>query len=209
MSKIRQNFNHLHIIQPMTSHSTDLLSCDWLKEVYVVTPSYTCTPGLGLFTLIWFLKKISHPKNCPILCWLADLKCTLCLSQFVNKILEKRDHTLKSFCHTLASSPNASSSMWNSWSHFNCAMLNIYIAHENGTYFANPIVYKCVYVDGGGAPRAKFAEKVHKPPLWVIVIKLIELNGLDASIWVPWSPSDPKKLWCTALIEVFKFIRYV
>ena len=29
-------------------------------------------------------------------------------------------------------------------------MLNIYIAHENGTYFANPIVYKCVYVDGGG-----------------------------------------------------------
>ena len=30
-------------------------------------------------------------------------------------------------------------------------MLNIYIAHENGTYFANPIVYKCVYVDGGGA----------------------------------------------------------
>ena len=30
-------------------------------------------------------------------------------------------------------------------------MLNIYIAHENGTYFANPIVYKCVYVDGGGS----------------------------------------------------------
>ena len=29
-------------------------------------------------------------------------------------------------------------------------MLNIYIAHENGTYFANPIVYKCVYVDGSG-----------------------------------------------------------
>ena len=75
-------------------------------------------------------------------------------------------------------------------------MLNIYIAHENGTYFANPIVYKCVYVDGGGAPRAKFAEKVHKPPLWVNVINF-ELNGLDASIWVPWSPSDPKKSWCT------------
>ena len=54
-----------------------------------------------------------------------------------------------SFLSTLTSSPNASSSMWNSWSHFNCAMLNIYIAHENGTYFANPIVYKCVYVDSG------------------------------------------------------------
>ena len=44
--------------------------------------------------------------------------------------------------------------------------------------------------------RAKFAEKVHKPPLWVNVINF-ELNGLDASIWVPWSPSDPKKSWCT------------
>ena len=30
------------------------------------------------------------------------------------------------------------------------------------------------------------------PPLWVNVINF-ELNGLDASIWVPWSPSDPKK----------------
>ena len=44
----------------------------------------------------------------------------------------------------------------------------------------------------GAAQRAKFAEKVHKPPLWVNVINF-ELNGLDASIWVPWSPSDPKK----------------
>ena len=35
-------------------------------------------------------------------------------------------------------------------------------------------------------------KKVHKPPLWVNVINF-ELNGLDASIWVPWSPSDPKK----------------
>ena len=41
--------------------------------------------------------------------------------------------------------------------------------------------------------RAKFAEKVHKPPLWVNVINF-ELNWLDASIWVPWSPSDSKKL---------------
>ena len=42
------------------------------------------------------------------------------------------------------------------------------------------------------AQRAKFSEKVHKPPLWVNVITF-ELNALDASIWVPWSPSDPKK----------------
>ena len=50
------------------------------------------------------------------------------------------------------------------------------------------------------AQRAKFAEKVHKPPLWVNVINF-ELNGLDASIWVPWSPSKSHD----ALI--FKFIR--
>ena len=46
------------------------------------------------------------------------------------------------------------------------------------------------------AQRAKFAKKVHKPPLRVNVINF-ELNGFNASIWVPWSPSDPKKLWCT------------
>ena len=32
-----------------------------------------------------------------------------------------------------------------------------------------------------GAQKAKFAEKVHKPPLWINVI-YFELNGLDASI---------------------------
>ena len=48
-------------------------------------------------------------------------------------------------------------------------MLNIYIAHENGTYFANPIVYKCVYVDGGGgcggsgAQWATTTKNVKKP----------------------------------------------
>ena len=42
------------------------------------------------------------------------------------------------------------------------------------------------------AQMAKFVEKVHKPPLWINVIHF-ELNGLDASAWVPWSPSDPKK----------------
>ena len=35
-----------------------------------------------------------------------------------------------------------------------------------------------------GTQRAKFAEKVHKPPLWVNVVNF-ELNGLDASIWAP------------------------
>ena len=47
---------------------------------------------------------------------------------------------------------------------------------------------------GGAAPqRAKIAEKVHKPPLCVNVINF-ELNGFNAFIWVPWSPSDTKKL---------------
>ena len=41
--------------------------------------------------------------------------------------------------------------------------------------------------------RAKFAQKVHKPPLGVNVI---ELNIFNEFIWVPWSPSDPKKLSC-------------
>ena len=42
------------------------------------------------------------------------------------------------------------------------------------------------------AQRAKFAKKVHKPPLGVIVINF-ELNWFNGSIWVPWNPSDPKK----------------
>ena len=53
-----------------------------------------------------------------------------------------------------------------------------------------------MFYTGGAAHSAKFTEKVHKPPLWVYVINF-ELNGLDASIWVPWSHSDPKKSWCT------------
>ena len=44
-----------------------------------------------------------------------------------------------------------------------------------------------------GAQRAKFAQKVHKPPLRVNVIHF-ELNWFNAFIWVSWSPSDPKKL---------------
>ena len=56
------------------------------------------------------------------------------------------------------------------------------------------------------AQRAKFLKKVHKPPLRTNVIDF-ELSGFNASIWVPWSPSDPKSWY--ALIEVFKFIGYV
>ena len=53
------------------------------------------------------------------------------------------------------------------------------------------------------AQRAKIAKKVHKPPLGVNVINF-ESNGFNASIWVPWSPSDQKNY--NALIKVFKFI---
>ena len=42
------------------------------------------------------------------------------------------------------------------------------------------------------AQRAKFAKKVHKPPLGVNIINF-ELNWFNASIWVPCNPSDPKK----------------
>ena len=54
-----------------------------------------------------------------------------------------------------------------------------------------------------GAQRAKFAEKVHKPPLGVNVIDF-ELKGFNASIWIPRTPKSHD-----ALIEVFKFIRCV
>ena len=51
---------------------------------------------------------------------------------------------------------------------------------------------------GRALHRAKFSEKVHKPPLWVNVINF-GINGLNASKWVPWSHD--------ALIEVFKSIK--
>ena len=41
--------------------------------------------------------------------------------------------------------------------------------------------------------RDKINEKVHKPPLRVNLISF-KLNGFNASIWVPWSSSDPKTL---------------
>ena len=49
------------------------------------------------------------------------------------------------------------------------------------------------------AQRAKFARKVHKPPLGVNVINF-ELNGSNVFLWVPWSLSESK---------VFKFTKYV
>ena len=51
------------------------------------------------------------------------------------------------------------------------------------------------------AQRAKFVKKVHKPPLRVNVINF-ELNGFNASIWVPQTPKS-----CDALIEILTFIR--
>ena len=46
-------------------------------------------------------------------------------------------------------------------------------------------------ISTSAAHRGKIAEKVHKPPLGVNIINF-ELNGFNASIWVPWSPSDQK-----------------
>ena len=52
---------------------------------------------------------------------------------------------------------------------------------------------------GDATQRAKFAQKVHKPPLGVNVINF-ELNGFNVFLWVPWSLSESK---------VFKFTKYV
>ena len=52
------------------------------------------------------------------------------------------------------------------------------------------------------AQRAEIAEKVHKPPLAVNVINF-ELNGFNASIWVPWSPKS-----YNSMTEVLKFVRF-
>ena len=62
-------------------------------------------------------------------------------------------------------------------------------------------MYSIPFIDSA-TQRAKFAEKVHKPPLGLKVINF-ELNGFNASIWVPQTPKR-----CDALIEIFKFIRY-
>ena len=56
-----------------------------------------------------------------------------------------------------------------------------------------------VGTDRSATQRAKFARKVHKPPLGVNVINF-ELNGFNVFLWVPWSLSESK---------VFKFTKYV
>ena len=48
-------------------------------------------------------------------------------------------------------------------------------------------------VIAAAAQRAEFAKKVQRPPLRANA-KNFELNEFNASIWVPWSPSDPPKL---------------
>ena len=53
--------------------------------------------------------------------------------------------------------------------------------------------FRHTFVPWRGAQRAKISEKVHKPPLGVNVINF-ELNGFNAFIWIPWSPSDTKML---------------
>ena len=53
------------------------------------------------------------------------------------------------------------------------------------------------------AQRAKFTKKVHKPPLRINVINF-ELDGFNASMPVLQTPKS-----CDAVIEVFKFIRYM
>ena len=47
----------------------------------------------------------------------------------------------------------------------------------------------------GGAPWARAENFVKKPPFIVNVTNL-KLNGLNAFMWVSWSPSDPKKSQC-------------
>ena len=46
-----------------------------------------------------------------------------------------------------------------------------------------------------GAPWARAANFVKKPP-FIVNITNLELDGFNASIWVSWSPSDPKKSQC-------------
>ena len=64
-----------------------------------------------------------------------------------------------------------------------CDVANLTVAGEGGGFRAT------------AAQRAKFAQKVHKLPLMVNIINF-ELNGFNASIWVPGNPSDPQKLSC-------------
>jgi hypothetical protein len=46
-----------------------------------------------------------------------------------------------------------------------------------------------------GTPWARAANFV-KIPLLIVNVTNLELNGFNASMWVSWSPTDPKKLQC-------------
>ena len=77
-------------------------------------------------------------------------------------------------------------------------------------YITHTFDLRFLYIIGCSGPRcavqrAKFSKNVHKPPHWVNVINF-ELDGLDASIWVPWKSQRPQKSH-DALIKIFKFIR--
>ena len=45
------------------------------------------------------------------------------------------------------------------------------------------------------APWARVANFVKKPPL-IVNVTYLKINGFNASMWVSWSPSDPKKSQC-------------
>ena len=54
-------------------------------------------------------------------------------------------------------------------------------------------------------PWARVANFVKKPPL-IFNVTFFELNGSNTSIWIPWSPSDPKKSqcidWCIQIHQI-------
>ena len=52
------------------------------------------------------------------------------------------------------------------------------------TSLTNAIITEKSAASADVAQRTKFAEKVHKPPLWNYVINF-KLDGFNASIWVP------------------------
>ena len=86
-------------------------------------------------------------------------------------------------------------------------LLNGRFGSHKSVFYQNQILEMRLFCRDG-AQRAKFAKKVHKPPLRVNVINF-ELSGFNASIFnmVPLESLRPQKS-CDALIEVFKFIRY-
>ena len=55
------------------------------------------------------------------------------------------------------------------------------------------------------APWARAANFVKKPPL-IVNVTYLKLNGFNASMWVSWSPPDPKKSqlidWCIQILQI-------